>query len=256
MLSKSQQRRFADHLGMPELGEAAQERLARGRILLIGAGGLGSPAALYLAAAGVGILTIIDHDQVALSNLQRQILFGTSDVGEFKAPQAAERLARLGSGTQVRALAKRFTPEDARALVREHDVVIEGSDNFETKFLANDACVAERVPLVTAGILRFDGQVMTVIPGAGGCYRCLFENPPPAGACPTCAEAGVVGALAGLMGSLEACEAIKLLAGFGVPLTGRLLTVDGLRARFREIPLARRPGCSACGEAAALSPPG
>ncbi|MEW6778314.1 MAG: HesA/MoeB/ThiF family protein, partial [Bdellovibrionota bacterium] len=230
-----------------ELGRQPPQKLLPARVLSVGVGGLGSPAALYLASAGVGTIGICDDDRVGLSNLQRQILYRTSDIGRPKTEAAREKLKALWPDGAVRVPAERFTEKNARETVRQYDVVLEGSDNFETKFLANDACVAEGKPLVIGGILRFDGQVQTVLPGKGACYRCLFERPPPAGTCPSCAEAGVIGALAGLVGCIQAAEAIKLLLGIGESLSSRLLTVDALGGKFREVPLARRPGCSACG---------
>ncbi len=249
-LSEEQIERFSRHILLKEVGGRGQEKLLASSALVIGAGGLGSPAALYLAAAGVGRIGLVDFDTVSLSNLQRQILYGTKDVGRPKVEAARERLRALWPEAKLDIRRERFSEENARPLVRRYGVVIEGSDNFDTKFLANDACVAERVPLVMGGILRFDGQILTVLPGESACYRCLFERPPPPQACPSCAEAGVIGALAGVLGALQATEAIKILLGIGEPLASRLLAADTLRGSFREVPVGRRPGCEACGEGA------
>jgi len=255
-LSEEQIERFSRHILLREVGGKGQEKLLGSSALVIGAGGLGSPVALYLAAAGVGRIGLIDFDTVSLANLQRQILYRTKDVGRPKVEAAAERLSALWPEAKIEIRRERFSEGNARRLVRQYGVVIDGSDNFDTKFLANDACVAEKIPLVMGGILRFDGQILTVIPGKSACYRCLFERPPPPQACPSCAEAGVVGALAGVLGALQATEAIKLLLGIGEPLASRLLTADTLRGSFREVPIGRRAGCEACGERARISLPG
>ena len=247
MLTEDQIERFSRHILLKEVGGIGQEKLLAARVLLVGAGGLGSPAALYLTAAGVGTLGLCDFDTVSLSNLQRQVLYETGDVGAPKVERAAARLRGIWPGVKLDLIREKLTPENARETIRNYDVVIEGSDNFETKFLVNDACVAEGKPAVIGGILRWHGQVISVVPGRGACYRCLFERPPPPGSAPTCAEAGVVGALAGLVGSLQAAEAIKLILGIGTPLSSRLLTIEALAASFREVPLGRREGCAACG---------
>lgn len=255
MLTEDQIERFSRHILLREVGGVGQEKLLSSKVLLVGAGGLGSPAALYLTAAGVGTLGLCDFDDVSLSNLQRQVLYGTEDIGHPKIERAAERLRGIWPEVKLDLIGERLTPENARRLIRGYDVVIEGSDNFETKFLVSDACVAERKSAVIGGILRWHGQILTVVPGAA-CYRCLFERPPPAGAAPTCAQAGVIGALAGLVGSLQAAEAIKLLLGIGEPLQSRLLTIEALAAAFREVPLGRRESCEACGVRAGIELPG
>lgn len=255
MLTEEQIERFSRHILLREVGGVGQEKLLSSKVLLIGTGGLGSPAALYLTAAGVGTLGLCDFDSVSLSNLQRQVLYGTQDVGHPKIERAAGRLRGIWPEVKLDLIGERLTPENARRLIRGYDVVIEGSDNFETKFLVSDACVAERKPAVIGGILRWHGQILTVVPGHA-CYRCLFERPPPAGTAPTCAQAGVIGALAGLVGSLQAAEAIKLLLGIGEPLRSRLLTIEALGAVFREVPLGRRESCEACGERAGIELPG
>jgi molybdopterin/thiamine biosynthesis adenylyltransferase len=215
--------------------------------LVVGAGGLGGPALLVLGAAGVGRLVVVDSDAVELSNLNRQPLFGDADLGSRKAAAAAARLARLFPAVQVEPLDARFVPENAEGLARSADVIVDGSDNFETKFLANDVAVATGRPLVHGGILRYSAQILTVVPGETGCLRCLFEAPPPPGAVPTCAEAGVLGALAGFAGSLLGAEAVRLLAGERGALAGRLLVYEARAARARSVPVRRRPGCAACG---------
>ncbi|MDX2194724.1 MAG: molybdopterin-synthase adenylyltransferase MoeB [Gemmatimonadales bacterium] len=252
-LSPPELRRYARHLILPEIGPEGQTRLAAARVLLVGAGGLGSPAALYLAAAGVGTLTIADGDAVDDTNLQRQVLHGTAAVGRPKVASAAERLRDLNPHVRVVPLAERLTAATARALVAAHDVVLDGSDNFPTRYLLNDACVLERRPLVYGSILRFEGQLALFATPGGPCYRCLFADPPPPELVPSCADAGVVGALPGVIGAMQALEAIKLLCGIGTSLAGRLLLFDGLAARWREIAVRRDPGCPACGDTPTIS---
>lgn len=240
--------RYARHLTLPEVGLEGQRRLKAARVLLVGAGGLGSPAALYLAAAGVGTLGLVDHDRVDLTNLQRQVLHGTSAVGAPKVASATARLRDLNPHVQVEAFDVRLDRTNARDLVRAFDLVLDGSDNFPTRYLVNDACVLERKPLVYGSIFRFDGQVSLFHPPSGPCYRCLFAEPPAPGSVPSCAEGGVLGVLPGIVGSLQALEAIKWIVGVGESLRGRLLLVDALRLRFREIALRRDPGCPVCGD--------
>jgi len=223
--------------------------------LLVGAGGLGSPAALYLAAAGIGRLGIVDNDVVDRSNLQRQILHKDWSVGLPKVDSARRSLLRLRPDLEVETHRFYLNSSNVRELIRRYDVVVEGSDNFPTKFLVNDACVLERKPFVIAGILKFHGQLMSVRPGACACYRCLFEAPPPAGEVPSCSEAGVLGVVAGLIGTLQALEAVKILTGEGEPLYGRMLTWDALPNRFREIPVPRNPACAVCGERPTIHAP-
>jgi adenylyltransferase/sulfurtransferase len=237
-------RRYARHIVLAEVGGEGQRRLMDARVLIVGAGGLGSPAALYLAAAGVGTLGICDDDAVDLSNLQRQILHGTPDVGRRKTDSAAAAIARVNPDVRVEDHALRLDAGQAN-LLASYDVVLDGSDNFETKFLLNDAALVRGVPLVIAGILRFSGQLMTVRPGTA-CYRCVFEEPPPPDVAPSCQAAGVLGAVAGVMGSLQAVEALKLILGRGSPMTDRILVYDALSATFRELQVSRRPECSAC----------
>jgi sulfur-carrier protein adenylyltransferase/sulfurtransferase len=252
MAGRRDLRRYSRHLLIPEVGLAGQEKLARARVLVIGAGGLGSPALAYLAAAGVGRILIVDDDTVDVTNLQRQILYDTADVGAPKAHRAAERLRALNPQIAIDALATRFDAANARELVRLVDVVVDGSDTFSTRYLVNDACFLERKPDVHGSIFRFDGQVSVYGVAGGPCYRCLYPEPPPEHLVPSCSEGGVLGVLAGIVGSFQASEAIKLILGIGTPLVGRLLLIDALDARFREYALVRDPACALCGEAPSI----
>jgi len=245
-LSRDELLRYSRHLVLPGFGLAGQEKLKAARVLIVGAGGLGSPAALYLAAAGVGTIVLADADRVDATNLQRQIIHRSEDIGLPKVESARRRLGELNPNVRVDVIAERLTSANARAMIRAVDVVLDGSDNFPTRYLVNDACVLEKKPLVYGSIFRFDGQVSLFAPG-GPCYRCLFADPPPAGLVPNCAEGGVVGALPGIIGSLQALEAIKLILGTGETLQGRLLLFDGLRMSFREVELRKDPDCPVCG---------
>jgi len=228
--------RYARHLVLAEVGGAGQQRLKRARVLVVGAGGLGSPVALYLAAAGIGTLGLVDDDAVSLSNLQRQILFSTGDVGRPKVEAGAEALRRLNPHVRVEPHGFRLDAGNADSLLSAYDVVADGSDNFATRYLVADRAKALSVPLVTAALGRFDGSVTVILPGAGHpSYRDLFPEPPPQGSIPTCAEAGILGAVAGVVGSLQALEVLKLVGGFGEPLVGRLLIYDALSQRFETI---------------------
>jgi len=241
--------RYARHIVLREIGYAGQKKLAAAKVLIVGAGGLGAPAALYLAAAGVGTLGIADDDAVELSNLQRQIIHAAADVGRKKVDSAAEKLRALNPGIEVRTYPARLTAANAAALIAPYDLVLDGTDNFAAKFLINDACVMAKKPYVHAGVLRFEGQVMTVIPGAGPCLRCVFGEPPADGGGLSCGEAGVVGAAVGVIGALQALEAVKLITGAGEPLVGRMLMFDGLSATFRTVELPPRgDGCAVCSE--------
>jgi len=243
-----QTERYSRHLLLPGVGGAGQERLLAARVLLVGAGGLGSPALLYLAAAGVGQITLVDSDSVDLSNLNRQIAHGTPDVGRPKALSAAEAAARINPDCRVRALPLRLDARNARHLVRGHSVVLDGSDTFATRFAVADACWLERVPLVSAACVQFEGQLLTVLPGEGNpCYRCFLPEPPPPEAVPTCGQAGILGPLAGTLGALQATEALKLLLGLGDLLTHATLVVDALDWSFLRAPRAVRPACALCG---------
>lgn len=242
----AQLQRYSRNLLLKEVGGSGQRRLQQSRVLVVGAGGLGSPAAMYLAAAGVGTIGLVDDDIVDLSNLQRQILHRTADVGVPKVDSARQTLTALNPETTVETYNLRLDESNAAALIADYDLIVSGVDNFPTRYAVNNACVAARKPLVEGGILRWVGTVLTVVPGAGPCYRCLYPNPPPPGSVPTCQEAGVIGALAGVIGSMQGVEALKLLLNVGRPLTGRLLVYDGLHGEFQYVSAPRRPDCPAC----------
>lgn len=240
--------RYSRHLALREIGAAGQAKLKAARVLIIGAGGLGSPSALYLAAAGVGTLGVLDHDRVDVSNLQRQVLYDTVSVGAPKAEAACRRLQALNPHLELISHTVELRAANVRDIIAGYDLVLDGTDQFATRYLTNDACVLLGKPLVSAAIHRFEGQAMTYVPGRGPCYRCLFPEPPAAGLVPNCAEAGVLGVLPGVLGALQATEAIKLIVGVGEPLVGRLLTYDALAMRFGEFAFARRKDCAVCGE--------
>jgi len=245
-LTPEELRRYGRHMVMPEVGREGQERLKEASVLLVGAGGLGSPAALYLAAAGVGCLGLVEFDRVEVTNLQRQILYGESDIGRPKLESASSRLAEINPHVEIRAIDERFDASNAIDLVSEFDIVVDGSDNFPTRYLVNDACVLAGRPNVFGSVLRFEGQVSVFAAPGGPCYRCLFPEPPPAGSVPSCAEGGVFGVLPGIIGSLQAHEAIKLVLGIGEALVGRFLVFDGLELQFREVALDKDPECPIC----------
>lgn len=247
MLTSEERMRYSRQLVMPEVGEAGQAKLHAAKVLVVGTGGLGSPVAMYLAAAGVGTLGLVDSDAVELSNLQRQILHGVDELGLPKVESARRALVRLNPGVHVVPHRMAVTDKNAAALIEPYDVVVDAVDNLETRYFVNDACVEARKPLVEAGVMRFDGMVLTVIPGQGPCYRCVFPQPPPPGAVPSCREAGIMGAVPGVIGSIEALEAIKVILGLGQPLVGRLLLFDGLAMAWREVVAARDPNCPVCG---------
>ena len=247
-LNSAELTRYSRHVLLDEVGVAGQERLKASKVLVIGAGGLGSPAALYLAAAGVGTLGIADFDTVAPHNLQRQLLHSDATIGQSKVTSAAARLRLTNPHITIREHPEGVTVENALGLFASYDIIVDGTDNFAARYLINDAAVLARRPLVHGSLFKFEGQVTVFAPHLGGpCYRCLFPNPPTAGAIPNCAEAGVLGALCGVIGSLQALEAIKLAAGFGQPLIGRLLTYDALNQSFSTLALPRDPACPACG---------
>lgn len=246
-LSREEIRRYSRHLLLPEVGLDGQRTLKAASVLCIGVGGLGSPVSMYLAAAGVGTLGLVDDDLVDLSNLQRQVVHGTAAVGEPKALSAARRLADLNPAVRLVPQAVRLTRENARELLAGYDLVVDCTDNFATRYLVNDACVLGGRPYVYGSVFRFEGQVSVFAAGGGPCYRCLFPEPPPAGLVPSCSEGGVLGVLPGIIGSIQANEAIKLLLGAGDPLVGRLLVFDALDLHFREVRLARDPDCPVCG---------
>ncbi|MEO8478531.1 MAG: molybdopterin-synthase adenylyltransferase MoeB [Gemmatimonadota bacterium] len=247
MLAPDQLQRYARHLTLPEVGVAGQEHLGAARVLLIGVGGLGSPAALYLAAAGVGTLGLVDDDVVDLSNLQRQVLHGSAAIGQPKIDSARQRLADLNPDVRVETFGDRLTSANAREIIRQFDLVIDGSDNFPTRYLVNDACVLERVPFVYGSIYRFEGQLSVFGAPDGPCYRCLFAEPPAPDLVPSCIDAGVLGVLPGIIGTLQALEAIKWILGLGTSAIGRLLLFDALKLEMREITLRRDPTCAVCG---------
>ena len=252
-LSPEEIRRYARHLSVPGVGEQGQRKLKASSVLMIGTGGLGSPAALYLAAAGVGRIGLIDPDTVDRSNLQRQILHGESWVGKSKLESAAARLREVNPHVELELLPVRFTPENAMDLVSRYDVVLDGCDNFPTRFLSNDACFFLKKPCVYGSIFRFDGQVTVFAPHLGGpCYRCMLPSLPAPGAAPSCEEAGVLGVLPGVIGSLQAMETIKLLLGIGDPPLGKLLCYDALATTFRSLRLRRDPACRLCGDAPSI----
>jgi molybdopterin/thiamine biosynthesis adenylyltransferase/rhodanese-related sulfurtransferase len=240
--------RYSRHLSLREIGVAGQEKLKAARVLIIGAGGLGSPSALYLAASGVGTIGVIDNDSVDVSNLQRQVLYDTASVARPKAEAARERLLALNPLIELIAHQVELRAANAREIFGRYDIVLDGTDRFATRYLANDACVLTGKPLVSAAIHRFEGQAMTYVPRLGPCYRCLFPEPPTDGLVPNCAEAGVLGVLPGVMGTIQATEAIKLIVGVGEPLLGRLMTYDALAMRFAEFRFERRADCAVCGD--------
>ena len=247
-LSSAELRRYSRHLSIPEIGIEGQRRLKDASVLLIGVGGLGSPAALYLAAAGLGRLGLVDHDVVDLTNLHRQLLHDTPWVGHPKLASACARLAALNPEVEVVTHETRLDSSNALDVLRGWDLVVDGSDNFPTRYLVNDACVLSGVPLVYGAVLRFEGQASVFGERGGPCYRCLFPEPPPPGLVPNCADAGVLGVLPGIVGTIQATEAIKLILGAGDTLAGRLLLIDALRMEFRELSIRRDPSCPVCGD--------
>jgi sulfur-carrier protein adenylyltransferase/sulfurtransferase len=247
-LSKEEIMRYSRHLIMPEVGMEGQLKLKQAKVLCIGTGGLGAPLGLYLAAAGVGRLGLVDFDSVDLTNLQRQILFDTNDIGRPKIEAAKNRLRNLNPDIRIDTFETRLTSENALDILKDYDIVVDGTDNFATRYLVNDACVILGKPNVYGSIFRFEGQI-TILGNPGGpCYRCLYPEPPPPGLVPSCAEGGVLGVLPGIVGAIQAVETLKLIIGKGEPLVGRLLLFDALAMRFRELKLRKNPECSVCGE--------
>jgi adenylyltransferase/sulfurtransferase len=251
-LSNEEIARYSRHLIMPEVGVEGQRKLKAARVLMIGTGGLGAPTGMYLAAAGVGTLGIVDFDVVDASNLQRQIVHGTKDVGRPKIESARDRLNDINPHVKIEAYETRLTSENALELFREYDMVVDGTDNFPTRYLVNDACVLTGKPNVYGSIFRFEGQASVFWAERGACYRCLYPEPPPPGLVPSCAEGGVLGVLPGIVGAIQANEAIKLVLGGGEPLINRLLLFDAWKLRFRELKLRKDPGCPVCGENATV----
>jgi sulfur-carrier protein adenylyltransferase/sulfurtransferase len=255
-LSREELARYSRHLILPEVNVDGQRRIKAARVLCIGAGGLGSPAALYLTAAGIGTLGLVDADRVDASNLQRQILYGTDDVGKPKLEKARLRLLEMNPAVQIVRYDTQLTSANATEIIAPYDLVIDGSDNFPTRYLSNDVCVFARKPNIYGSVFRFEGQASVFAPHLGGpCYRCLFPEPPPPGAAPSCAEAGVLGVLPGIIGLIQATEALKLILGAGETLAGRLLHFDALKMKFRDFNLRRDPACPVCGDAPIIFEP-
>lgn len=252
--TNEQLERYSRHIILKEIGVKGQKKLLNGRVLIIGAGGLGAPAALYLAAAGVGTIGIADADVVDLSNLQRQVIHTTDDIGKKKVESAAETMRAINPDITVNTYHTFVTSQNIRDLIADYDFILDGTDNFPAKFLINDACVMAKKPFSHAGIIRFKGQLTTVVPGESPCYRCIFRNPPPRDAVPTCKQAGVIGAMGGVIGSLQAMEAIKYLTGAGELLTGSLLTYDALTMQFHKVKLPPRgKGCAVCADTPSIT---
>ncbi len=247
-LNDEQIHRYSRHIILPEVGGKGQKKLLSAKVILVGAGGLGCPVGYYLAAAGVGTIGIIDNDTIELSNLQRQIAHNTERVGMYKSDSAKKTFEALNPDVNVIALKERISKDNILDLIKDYDIVVDGSDNFPTRYLVNDACVLSGKPLVSGAILRFEGQVTTILPGEGHCYRCLFEEPPPPGLVPSCQEAGVLGALPGVIGGLQAMEVLKLIIGRGEPLKNQLLIYDALKTSFRKVKIPRNPKCPVCGD--------
>lgn len=240
--------RYSRQIILPNIGGKGQEKLLTGKVLIIGAGGLGSPCALYLASAGVGKIGIVDSDAVELNNLQRQILHSTSNVGKAKVDSAKERLNSINPDIEVIPYKLRLTSENILDIIKDYDIIVDGSDNFPTRYLVNDACVLSKKPLSHGGIFRFDGQAITIVPGESACYRCLFPEPPPPGLVPSCQEAGILGAVAGAIGVIQANEILKYILGIGELLTGKLLVFNALDSSFRQVKVPRDPKCAICSD--------
>ncbi len=246
--TEQQIERYSRQIILPEVGGVGQKKLLEAKVLVIGCGGLGSPVAYYLAAAGVGTLGLVDSDKVELNNLQRQILHFTEDVGIPKVESAKNKLSRLNPDIKINTYNIRLTSQNILDIIKNYDVIVDGSDNFPTRYLVNDACVFAKKPLVHAGILRFDGQATTIIPYEGPCYRCIFPEPPPAGLVPSCQEAGILGVVAGILGLIQANEVIKLILGIGEVLVGKLLVFNALDSNFRKVKIHRNENCAVCGK--------
>ena len=249
-LTNEQLERYSRHIILKQVGGKGQEKILNSKVLIIGTGGLGAPAALYLAAAGVGKIGLVDFDVVDLSNLQRQIIHQTADVGKPKVQSGEESIAKMNPDVEVHTYNEPVTSANIKDIIRDqdYDFIIDGTDNFPAKFLINDACVMEKKPFSHAGIIRFSGQLMTYVPGEGPCYRCVFKEPPPKDAVPTCRQAGVLGVMGGVIGTLQATEALKYILGVGDLLTGYLLTYDALKMTFRKVKIPRDPHCAVCGD--------
>ncbi len=249
-MNKTQSERYSRQILLDKVGKAGQEKLLESRVLIVGAGGLGSPAALYLASAGVGHIGIMDDDHVDLTNMQRQIIHSSESIGIPKVLSAKKRIGMLNPDVRVSALQERLQEDNAKDIFENYDFILDATDNFEAKFLINDTCVALKKPFSYGGIQEFQGQLMTFVPGEGPCYRCIFEEPPEDGVIPTCREVGVIGCMAGIIGTLQSMEAVKYLLGIGDLLTGKLLTVDALTMEFRQVRFTKKnPECPVCGKA-------
>ncbi|MDA8082918.1 MAG: molybdopterin-synthase adenylyltransferase MoeB [Nitrospiraceae bacterium] len=240
--------RYSRHIILPEVGGKGQAKIASAKVAIVGAGGLGCPVGYYLTAAGVGTIGLIDNDTVEMSNLQRQIAHNVHTIGMPKVESAARTFEALNPDVTVVQIRKRISKDNILDLIKDYDIVVDGSDNFPTRYLVNDACVLARKPLVSGAILRFEGQVTTIVPGEGHCYRCLFEDPPPPGLVPSCQEAGVLGVLPGVIGGLQATEVLKLILGKGDLLKGELLIYNALKTTFRKVKVPKNPNCPVCGE--------
>ena len=247
-LNDNQLKRYSRHIMLFECGIKGQEKIADARVLVVGAGGLGSPALLYLAAAGVGVIGIMDPDVVDLSNLQRQVIHFTKDIDTSKVDSAKEKITQINPDIRVITYREPATADNILGIIKEYDFIIDGTDNFPAKFLINDACVFAGKPFSHAGIIKFDGQMMTVVPGKSACYRCVFNKPPPPGAVPSSSHAGVLGAIAGVLGTLQATEALKFIINKGDLLTNRLMIFDGLKMKFRNVRIKKRADCPVCGD--------
>lgn len=251
--TEDQLQRYSRHIILPEVGGKGQKKILKAKVFIIGAGGLGCPVGYYLAAAGVGTIGMIDNDSVELSNLQRQIAHNTERVGMAKIDSAKATFEALNPDVKVVGLKERITKDNIKDIIRDYDIVVDGSDNFPTRYLVNDACVMLGKPLVSGAILRFEGQVTTILPKEGHCYRCLFEEMPPAGLVPSCQEAGVIGAIPGVVGSLQAIEVFKIILGKGDVLKNTLLIYDALRTTFRRVKVPKNPDCPVCGESPTIT---
>jgi adenylyltransferase/sulfurtransferase len=246
--TEEQLQRYSRHIILPEVGGKGQKKISSAKVFIIGAGGLGCPVGYYLTAAGVGTIALVDDDNVELSNLQRQIAHSVNTLDVNKADSAKKTFEALNPDVKLIAIKERLNNKNILDFIKDYDIIVDGSDNFPTRYLVNDACVMLKKPLVSGAILRFEGQVTTILPGDGPCYRCLFEDPPPPGLVPSCQEAGVLGVLPGVIGSLQATEVLKLILGKGIPLKGQLLIYDALRTNFRKVKIPKNRKCPICGE--------
>ncbi len=240
--------RYSRHIILAEVGGEGQQKIGKAKVIILGAGGLGSPAALYLAAAGVGEIGIVDNDEVDLSNLQRQVLHHTTDIGRPKIDSASEKLSAINPDIKIKTYKTFVNSTNIMDIISDYDIIVDGTDNFPTRFLVNDAAVMSKKPLVHGAILRFDGQAFTVLPHVGPCYRCIFREPPPPGSVPNCSQAGILGAVAGIIGTIQATEVLKLIIDKGKVLSGRLLILDALDMTFRETRIRKDPDCPICGK--------